>query len=649
MKFDLSDRKMTGLRLFLVWLVWLICVSTMAGFLAGPGTRALAFLAWFAASMAVLLFLAWLILLPRENFRLLLAAFRWPGYRWLLGALLIGALLQLGTVGIPGLYQALAGDFSMEKRAVEMANHRLMDPSWALIYYGLMAPNVLMVPFMVPITQELFFRGLLLSYLCARMRAGPALWLSALLFTLPHIAPFDKQMLEYSTGIFISGMLLGYLYLKTANLWAPIIVQFGANITNAAVGHLIWVADSGSAAAGFVVSSLIGLNALNYALIALTVSGMLYLGLRGWNRRLNPLQLAAAGPKTAPRTDPRQDNEALAQIPADRGLVEALYAGGRISKEARHYALALLYPRHEWGLWTARLLLALGTALLLAGVIYFFAFNWAKIPPAAKLAGLEAALIGCLVMACRAALKNLQGQLWLLAASVLTGVFLAVFGQIYQTGADAWQLFALWVLLVLGWAGIAAFAAHWLLWLLLANIALWLWWDQAALPGEDMAFMILLWLTLLNGAALALREYFAVARGRAWLAARWTRLLLTITVLLCMLISALIWIFDGENASLSMKLSGATGVLGHLALYYLYRHLLADLWSLTATVLSACIMLDCVVIKTLIIDPGRFISHAILLHQDSLLLLAGLLTIGLFTAATLYLKRAARHMATEHA
>ena len=644
MKFDLSDRKMTGLRLFLVWLAWLICAPTVAGFYAGQGMSAFAFLAGFTLSMAVPLFLAWLILLPRENFRLLLAALRWPGYRWLLGALLIGALLQLGTIGIPGLYQELAGDFSMEKRAAEMANHRLMDP-WAMIYYGLMKPNGPMTPIM----QELFFRGLVLSYLCVKMRAGPALWLSALLFTLPYVVFDDQQNLEYSTGIFISGMTLGYLYLKTANLWVPIIVQFGANITNDAVGYLITVADSGAAVAGFVVSSLIGLNALNYALIALTVSGMLYIGLRGWNRRLNPLQLAAAGPKTASRTDLRQDNEALARIPADRALVEALYADGRISQEARHYALALLYPHDKWGLWTARLLLALGTALVLAGIIYFFAFNWAKIPPAVKLAGIQAALIGCLVMACRAALKNLHGPLWLLAASVLTGVFLAVFGQVYQTGADAWQLFALWALLVLGWAGIAAFAAQWLLWLLLVNTALWLWWEQAALPGEDMAFMILLWLTLLNGAALALREYFAVARGCAWLAARWTRLLLTVTVLLFMLISPVVWIFEPENASLSIKLTGATGVLGHIALYYLYRHRLADLRSLTATVLSACVVLDCVVIKKLIIDPGRVLSHAILLYEESLLLLAGLLTIGLFTAAALYLKRAARHMEIEHA
>ena len=639
MKFDLSDRKMTGLRLFLVWLAWLICAPTVAGFYAVQGMSAFAFLAVFTLSMAVLIFLAWLILLPRENFRLLLAALRWPGYRWLLEALLIGVLLQLGTIGIPGFYEALAGNFSTAKRAAEIANHGLMEP-WAMLYYDLM----------VPITQELFFRGLVLSYLCAKMRAGPALWLSALIFTLPQVAFDDQQTLAYHTGVFISGIMLGYLYLKTANLWAPIIVQLGANITNAAVGYLITVADSGSAAAGFVVSSLIGLNALNYALIALTVSGMLYIGLRGWNRRLNPLQLAAVnGSVTMPQTDLQEDNNALAQIPADRALVEALYAGGRISREARHYALALLYPRHEWGLWTARLLLALGAALMLAGVIYFFAFNWAKIPPAAKLAGIQMALIGCLAMACRASLKNLHGQLWLLAASVLTGVFLAVFGQIYQTGADAWQLFALWAVLVSGWTVIAAFAAQWLLWLLLVNTALWLWWDQAALPGEDMAFMILLWLTLFNGAALALREYFAVVRGCTWLAARWTRLLLTVTVLLFMLISAVVWVFEAENASLSIKLSGTLGVIGHLALYYLYRHRLADFRSLTATVLSACIVLDCVVIKTLIIDPGRFISHAILLYEDALLLLTGLLTIGLFTAAALYLKRAARKMEVEHA
>ena len=349
-----------------------------------------------------------------------------------------------------------------------------------------------------------------------------------------------------------------------------------------------------------------------------------------------------------------EQDDALTGIPADRGLVEALYTNGRITKEARDYALALLYPRREWGLWTARLLLALGAALVLAGVIYFFAFNWAKIPPAVKLAAIEIALIGCLAGACYYSLKKLSGQIWLLAASVLVGVFLAVFGQIYQTGADAWQLFALWSVLVLGWASISAFAAHWLLWLALANVSLWLWWEQAAVPGWEMKNLIFIWLTLLNGAALALREYFTLCKGYTCLAARWTRLLLTVAILAIMLqpmLTWMSWIIAHPNwVTLSMMLAGVVGVIGHITLYYLYRHRLADFWSLAATVLSACIVLDYIVIYILAFE---YRLSPFLVYIDDIVLdlslLAGLLTIILFTAGGLYLKHAARQMEAGHA
>ena len=39
----------------------------------------------------------------------------------------------------------------------------------------------------------------------------------------------------------------------------------------------------------------------------------------------------------------------------------------------------------------------------------------------------------------------------LIAASVLVGVLLAVIGQVYHTGADAYSLFAAWTLLILPW------------------------------------------------------------------------------------------------------------------------------------------------------------------------------------------------------
>ena len=281
MKFNLSDKKITAARLIVVWLAWFICVATVGELFARHDLWELATLARFAAGMGVLFFFAYLILLPQKNFRLLIAAFHFPGYRWLLVALLIGVLAQFGISGIAGLYDTVRGDFSLAGKAAVLTDNNQLINLWTIIHIG----------FMDPVMEELFFRGLLLSYLCTKMRAGPALWLSALIFTLWHVGPGDQQIFAYNTGIFISGIILGYLYLKTANLWAPLIAHAGANIANAAVGYTAHINDSGSAAAGFALSSLPGVNALNYTLIALTVIFTLYIGLRGWNRRLNPLQL----------------------------------------------------------------------------------------------------------------------------------------------------------------------------------------------------------------------------------------------------------------------------------------------------------------------------------------------------------------------
>ncbi|WP_250163432.1 DUF2157 domain-containing protein [Psychrobacter sp. WY6] len=63
-------------------------------------------------------------------------------------------------------------------------------------------------------------------------------------------------------------------------------------------------------------------------------------------------------------------------------------------------------------------------------------------------------------------------QLLLLIASVITGSLLALFGQVYQTGADTWQLFFGWAVLIVPWVIIARFPALWLLWLELINTGL---------------------------------------------------------------------------------------------------------------------------------------------------------------------------------
>src|SRR5690606_4337267 len=72
-------------------------------------------------------------------------------------------------------------------------------------------------------------------------------------------------------------------------------------------------------------------------------------------------------------------------------------------------------------------------------------------------------------------------QLLLLIASIITGSLLALFGQIYQTGADTWQLFFAWAILITPWVVIARFPALWLLWLGLINAFLLLYLDVANL------------------------------------------------------------------------------------------------------------------------------------------------------------------------
>lgn len=84
----------------------------------------------------------------------------------------------------------------------------------------------------------------------------------------------------------------------------------------------------------------------------------------------------------------------LEHIPADRRLVEELYVHGKITHEAKEHALEFLYPSDKWGLWISRLLLAIGTALVLSGVVYFFVFNWAKITPLLKLSSLQIGMWG---------------------------------------------------------------------------------------------------------------------------------------------------------------------------------------------------------------------------------------------------------------
>jgi len=217
--------------------------------------------------------------------------------------------------------------------------------------------------------------------------------------------------------------------------------------------------------------------------------------------------------------------------PADRKTIQTLYKERIISYWACKAALSMVQSPRVWWRWINRLLLILGAALCLAGAVFFFAYNWAMMGAFLKFALIEAALAACLIGAWFAGIDRLSGKLLLLGASVFTGVFLAVYGQVYQTGADPWELFIGWALLIFGWVAISRFAAHWVMWLAILNTGIILYSAQVAIPNDSMDFASLcIVLGIINGAAFILREWGS-RRGIKWLRAKWLHDLLLVAAL----------------------------------------------------------------------------------------------------------------------
>ena len=135
-----------------------------------------------------------------------------------------------------------------------------------------------------------------------------------------------------------------------------------------------------------------------------------------------------------------------------------------------------VYPsRRSWLVFFDKALLIIGAIALVLSLVFFIAYNWINMGKMGKLALVEGALVITIALYVALSFRRrfqLIRQLLLLIASVITGSLLALFGQVYQTGADTWQLFFGWAILIIPWVIIARFPALWLLWLGLVNTGL---------------------------------------------------------------------------------------------------------------------------------------------------------------------------------
>lgn len=277
-----------------------------------------------------------------------------------------------------------------------------------------------------------------------------------------------------------------------------------------------------------------------------------------------------------------------------------------------------------WRSFLDHLLLWMGTVLTGAGIIFFFAYNWQDLDRFAKFGLVEVLIVAALVFVWRLGVDRPAGKATLLAASLLVGTLLALVGQTYQTGADPFELFTVWALAILPWVILGRFPALWMLWLVLVNLAVSLYYQAFhGLLGMLFGPETMLWTLFgLNTVALAAWEISAIKV--AWLRERWApRLIATATgVMATMLV-----MWDILDEVHERTTPGAAAWLAWLAIVYaVYRRRIQDVYILAGAVLSVIVVVVTFLADYFEMDAFEF-------------LFIGLLVIGLSAAGGWWLRR----------
>lgn len=323
---------------------------------------------------------------------------------------------------------------------------------------------------------------------------------------------------------------------------------------------------------------------------------------------------------------------ATTTLRVDRRCLDRLSARGEISAAARDFALELIEPPRRWGVWVARLATVIGAALVLAGIVYFFAFNWNQIPPLVKLGAIAAMIAAAFSSVAVLGFGRLVSDVAGSAAVMLVGVFLAVDGQIHQTGADAWQLFVGWAGLTFAWALLAGSAATWAIWLTVADLGLILWWGEMR-PRHGEGLGLPLALILFDGAFLVAREGL-VAKGWTWPAGRWTRIFLVLPILAATTMAAFLLIDRRRAWEAEEWLALAVVPTVLVGCFAVYRKRLPDLAVLSATAIAACSVADLLLFQ-LMTSGGRS-------GDIGTFFVMGIASLSLFAGAVAWLRGVAR-------
>lgn len=306
-------------------------------------------------------------------------------------------------------------------------------------------------------------------------------------------------------------------------------------------------------------------------------------------------------------------------VPADALKLHALAAAGLIDGRALAWALTQIGQRPtpaSWYRFARVLLLLLGASLVAVGAVFFVAANWDELSAYTRM-GLIAALMTAVTLGgARLGLHTLSGRVLALLGGLGFGPLMALVGQTYQTGADAYELFLAWTVVLSVYALVIRFAGAWITAIVLAHVTVFLWAYQALAtePFAGLGLVITTLVALLGwgaGAALAFAPGDSATRRTV------THFLFTV--------AQVIALAAGSAAIVDRGFAGAQqfALLGSLALaglgVWLFARVRPDLTRVRGSVLVAAGLLA--------VAEGKLIFDVWDLEEGGLLLMGTLLIV----------------------
>ena len=114
--------------------------------------------------------------------------------------------------------------------------------------------------------------------------------------------------------------------------------------------------------------------------------------------------------------------------------------------------------------------LTLGSGLMLAGIIFFFAYNWELMHRFVKLGIAVTLILAVFAVSMTVKMSDFTRKITVSVLCGLVGVFWAIFGQVYQTTADSYVFFLTWACCILVWVYVTDFYPLWTIFIALISM-----------------------------------------------------------------------------------------------------------------------------------------------------------------------------------